>query len=156
MIHPSAAPISNVKIKRVPKVYNVIYNYSAGKNTMPKFQCTEEFTRKVCALLYYINMTTHNQINWKCPRVLIVQIYRLVQFHPQRSFCASLSVRVSHSGRPVTYTRQFFANYPGQRIYCCMPTRSTRHHTLLHNPMILHTKTFFAPACHPRKKYHPG
>ena len=33
-----------------------------------------------------------------------------------------------------------------------MPARSTRHHTLLHNSTIIHTKTFFAPACHPHKK----
>ena len=34
-----------------------------------------------------------------------------------------------------------------------MTVRSTRHHTLLHNPTILRTKTFFVPAWHPRQIY---
>ena len=34
ILHPSTAPLSNVKLKRVSKVYNVLYNNSAGKNTM--------------------------------------------------------------------------------------------------------------------------
>ena len=32
-----------------------------------------------------------------------------------------------------------------------MTAHSTRLHTLLHNATILHTKTFFVLACHPRK-----
>ena len=39
-----------------------------------------------------------------------------------------------------------------RKIYHCIKARSTRHHTLVHNPTILHTKTFFAPACHLRQK----
>ena len=33
-----------------------------------------------------------------------------------------------------------------------MSAQSTRHHKLLNNPTVLHTKTFFAPACHPCQK----
>ena len=51
------------------------------------------------------------------------------------------------------YARQFCTNNPSHKIYCCMSERSTRHHTLLHNPTIIHTKTFSVPACHPRKIY---
>ena len=97
-------------------------------------------------------MTAYNIINYKYPCVLIVHFYRLVQFHTQRGFCASIYVKLSNSGHPVMYSRQFCINKPGQKIYLCMSTRSTRHHMLLHNPTILHTKTFFAPACQPRKK----
>ena len=50
------------------------------------------------------------------------------------------------------YTRQCLTNMPGQKMYCCMSARSTQHDMLLHNLTILHTNTFFAPACHPRKK----
>ena len=58
MIHPSTAPLSNAKLKRVLKVYCVLYNYSIWKNTMSKFQYTEEFTRKLCALRYYFHTAT--------------------------------------------------------------------------------------------------
>ena len=51
------------------------------------------------------------------------------------------------------YARQFCTNNPSHKIYCCMSERSTRHHTLLHTDTILHTKSFFARACHPRKIY---
>ena len=114
---------------------------------MSKFQRTYEFTIKVHALLYYVHMTTYNRINCECLRVH-------VQFHTQRCFRASLSVRISDSGHPVTYDRQFCTDNPGHKTYRWMSVRSTRHHTLLHNPIILHTKTFFVPACHPRKIYH--
>ena len=57
IIHPSTAPLLHVKLKRVSKVYNLIYNDSAGKNSMSKRQRTEEFTRKVHALLHYVYTT---------------------------------------------------------------------------------------------------
>ena len=77
-----------------------------------------------------------------------MHFYRLVQFYTQRRFRASLSVRASDSGHPVTHARQFFRNKFGPKIYRCMSVRSIQHHTLLHNPTILHTNIVFAPACH--------
>ena len=81
-----------------------------------------------------------------------MHFYRIVQFHIRRRFRASLSVRVSNLGPPVTYAIKCCTNKPGRKIYRCMPTGSTQHYTLLNNPNILHTKTFFEPACHPSKK----
>ena len=97
-------------------------------------------------LLYYVHPTTYNGINWNFPRVL-------VQFHTRRLLCASLSIRVSDSGHPVTYSRQFCTNNTGHKIYCWMSARSTLYHTILHYPTILHTKTIFASACHPHNIY---
>ena len=102
---------------------------------------------KLCTLLYYAHTTTYND------RVLLMHFCRLLRFHTQRRFRPSLSVRVSDSGHPVTYARQFFTNTPGHKIYCCISACSTRHHTLLHNPTIIHVRTFVAPASHPRKIY---
>ena len=51
------------------------------------------------------------------------------------------------------YARKIFTINPGHKIYQWISVRSTRHHTLLHNPPVLNTKTFFAPAFHPRKIY---
>ena len=78
--------------------------------------------------------------------------YRIVIFHTRRRFRARLSARISDSGQPATNDRQFCMNNPGHKIYRCMPEHSTRYYMLLHNPKILHTKTFFAPSCHLRKK----
>ena len=52
-----------------------------------------------------------------------------------------------------TYEDIFFESvcHP-RKIYCCMSEQSTTRHTLLDNPTILHTKTFFAPSCHLRLK----
>ena len=60
MIHSSTVTISNVKLKIVLKVYHVLYNDRAGKNTISKVQHTEESRRKLWSLLYYIHMTTYN------------------------------------------------------------------------------------------------
>ena len=109
---------------------------------MPRYRLIQE---KIRALLSFVHMTTYNIINFKFPRVLIVHFYRLLRFHTQRHFRASLSLRVFNSCHPVNYSRQFFTNNPGHKIYRCMSARSTRHHTFIHNPTILHTKTFFAP-----------
>ena len=108
--------------------------------------------RKLLALLYYVHTNTYNQINWKFLRVLIMHFYRMGPFHTRRRFCTRLYVRVPDSGHPVIYVRQFCKNKPGHKICRCMSARSTRHYTLIHNPTILHMKTFFAPSCHPRKK----
>ena len=93
-----------------------------------------------------------NQINYKFLRVLIMHFYILVWFHIQRHFCDSLSVRVYDPGQPVTYVRKFCTKNIGHKIYHCIPAGSTLHYILLHNPKILHAKTFFALACPPRKK----
>ena len=77
---------------------------------MSKSQLTEEFTRKVCALIYYVHTTIFNRINCNFPRVL-------VGFHTKRRSRVSLSVRVSDLGQPVTYARQFCMNNPGNKIY---------------------------------------
>ena len=131
----------------------MLYNYSAGGNIISKYQCIEEFTRKVHALLCFVYTITYNQINYNCPRVLIVYFYRLVIFHTRRRFCDSLSVRVSDSGHPVTYGRYFCTNKPSNKIHPCISVGSTWNYTLLNNPMILHTKTFFMSACHPIQIY---
>ena len=126
-------------------MYHVVYKDSAGENTMSKCQRTEENTRKVCALLYYIHTTTYNRINYNNPCVLAMKFYRLVWFHTRRRFRTSISVRVSDSGHPITQARRFCTKTPGHKIYHCISVCSTLHHTLLHNPTTLHTKTFFAP-----------
>ena len=117
MIHPSTSPISNVKLKRVSKVYHIIYNNSAGKKIVSKCKCTELFTRKLRTLLYYVHNTTYNQTKCKCQRVLIVQFYILVRFHTRGFFCARLYVRVSNSFHLVTYSRNSCTNKPGHKIY---------------------------------------
>ena len=147
MLNPSTSTLSNyVKLNIVSKVYHDLYNYSPGKKTMSKYQCTYGFTRKVCALLYYVNTTTYNQINFNHPHVL-------VRFHTRRRFSASLSIRVSDSCHPVTYAIKFCTNIPGHKIYLWMSVCSTRHNVILHTSTIIYTKTFFAPTCHPRKIY---
>ena len=122
MPNPLTSPLSNnVKLKRVSKVYHVLYNNSAGGNNVSKFQRTDEFTREVCLIIYYVHMTTYNIINCNCPHVL-------VQFHTRKYFRASLSVRISDSGHPVTYVRRFWTKHPCHKIYRCMSVRSTRHY----------------------------
>ena len=111
MFHPSTAPLSNsFKLKRISKIYPVLYNDSARGNTMSKCQRIHKCMRKVCALLYHVHTTTDTIVNCNWPRVL-------VQLHTQRRFCANQFVRVSNSGHPVTYARQFFTNKPGHKIY---------------------------------------
>ena len=104
-------------------------------------------------LLYYVHMTMNNQINCKWLHVLIMHICRLVKFHIQRCFCAILSLRVSDSGQPKMYVRQYCTNNPGHKLYRCMASGYTRHYLLLYNPLILRTKIFFVPACHLYKIY---
>ena len=108
---------------------------------------------KLRVLLYYVHTNTYIQINYNCPSVLIMHLYIIVWFHIQKHFGASLSFMVSDSGHPVTYTREFFMNKPGHRIYCCVSARSTRHHTLLHNTTIIHTKTFLRQPVTRARKY---
>ena len=52
ILYLSTAPLSNVKLKRVSKVYHVLYNNSAGKNYISQCQHTEDIIIKVRALLY--------------------------------------------------------------------------------------------------------
>ena len=119
---------------------------------MPKYKHTKVFTSKLCALLYYVHMKMYIRINCNFPRVIIFHLYILVRFHTQRLFRTSLSVRVSDPGHPVVYSRQFFTNKPGHKIYLCMLVRSKQHNTLLHNPTILHTKTCFVLDSHIHQK----
>ena len=127
MLHPSTVPLYNIKLKRVLKVYHFLYNDIAGEKTMSKCQRTEELTRKVCALLYYVHMTTNNQIDLKFLRFLVMHFYRLVKFHILRHFRASLYGRVSDSGQPVTYTRKYCTNNTSHKIYRCVPSGSTQY-----------------------------
>ena len=114
--------------------------------------------RKVHAFLYYVHMTTNNEINSNFLYVLIMNFYMLVWFHIWRCLCISLSVRVSNSGHFVTYARQYCSKILSDKIYRCMTEGSKQHSTLLHNTTIIHTKTLFAPAYHlcknnlPKKK----
>ena len=87
----------------------MLYNNSVGKNTMSKCQRTDEFTRKLCSIIYYVPMNTYNIITCNCLRVL-------VKFHTKISFHASLSIRVSDSGHPVKCARQFLQPIPA-KIY---------------------------------------
>ena len=96
-------------------------------------------------------MTTHNWINCKRPRVLIIKLYILLRFNILRRFCARLSARVFNSGHPVTYASKYFTNKPCHKLNRCISTGSTWHYTLLDTPKILHTN-FFSPECHLRKK----
>ena len=82
-----------------------------------------------------------------------MQFYRIVQFNTRRHFRTSISIRVSDSVPPVTYSRPFFRNKPGHKIYRCISVLSIQHHTLLHNPTIIHTNIYFAPPCHPHHIY---
>ena len=117
---------------------------------MPMYRIIHE---KVCELLYYVvHMTTYIIINCKRPHIIIVHFYRVVQLHIRGKFCASLSVRASDSGQPITHSRQYFMNSTGQKLYHCIIAVSIRYYTVLNNPTILHTKTFFMPECHPRKR----
>ena len=70
---------------------------------MSRCQRTGSFTRKVCALLYYVHRARYNKTHFKRLHVLFLHFYIIVWFHIKRRFCTSLSVRVSDSGQPVTY-----------------------------------------------------
>ena len=121
-------------------MYHMLYNDIAGENTTSRYHCTESFTIKVRTLLYYVYTTVYNQINWNCPCVLIMNFYRLVQFHTGIRFHTSLYVRVSDSGHSVMYVRKFCTDKPSHKIYCWISVQSTQHHTPLHNPTIIHMK----------------
>ena len=84
-------------------------------------------------LLYYVHTTTYIQINFRYQRFIIVHFYRLILFHTQRCFLASLSVRVYNLGHPVMYARNFCTNKPSHKIYLYMSACSTQHHTLVND-----------------------
>ena len=111
--------------------------------------------RKVCALLYYIHSTIYNQINWKWLPIPIMQFYRLVKFRIWRRFHASLSVRVSDTDQHVKYVRKYCKHKNSNKLYCRMTSGFTQHYMLLHNPKIIHTKTFFVPIYPCTRKYCP-
>ena len=113
-------------------MYRVIYNDCAGKNTRSKCQRTKESMINICTLLDCIPMTTYNWINWKRLRLTIINNYKLVRLHVQRSFRISLSVRVSVSDHPIKCTIKYCTNKPFHKLNQCIPARSTRHYILLH------------------------
>ena len=81
-----------------------------------------------------------------------MHFYKLVQFHIWIHFQSTLSIRISNSGQTVKCTRKYSMDKPYHKLHHYIPPHSTRHHTLLHTPMILHTKTLFAPEFHQCKK----
>ena len=105
-------------------------------------------------------MTTYIRINLKFLRILIVHFCRLIQFHIQRCFRASLSVQVSNLCQPGNYNRRYFTNKPGHKLYHCMISGSTQYDTILHDTTILHMKKnmrHFVPCARkysPRQNYH--
>ena len=113
---------------------------------MSKCQRTDGFTTKLLALLYYAHTSTYKILNCNRPIVLL-------QFYTRRCFSASLSVRATYSGHPIMYIRKCCMNDTCNKINRWISVRSIQHHTLLQNPKILHTETFFLPACHQHKIY---
>ena len=78
---------------------------------MPKCKRTEESTRNVPTLLYYVHMATYNHINYKHPQIIIMNFYRLLPYHTQMHFRARLSSRVPDSGQPVMLQTSLATNY---------------------------------------------
>ena len=74
-----------------------------------------------------------------------VEVYNVVQSRP---ICQGIQFRSFYKA----HNRKYRTNKTLYKLYRCMPAGSTRHYTLLHTPTMPHTKTFFAPACHPREK----
>ena len=120
----------------------------------PQMPAYRRIQDKLRVPLYYIHMATNNRINCKCLRVLIINFYRLVQFLTRRRFHASISVWVSNSDHPVTYSIQLCMKKVGHKTYHCMSARPTQHSTLLHNAMTLHRKTFLCEFSTHARKYH--
>ena len=107
----------------------------AGEMFPPQIPAYRRIQDKLRVPLYYIHMATNNRINCKCLRVLIINFYRLVQFCTRIWFSTSLSVRVSNSGHPVTYTRHFFfEKAQSQNI--------TLHDSTLHTTSYTSTKSY--------------
>ena len=77
-----------------------------------------------------------------------------VRFHIRRNFCASLSVRVSDSGQNIKCARKYFTNTPCCDLHHYVQARYTFHHILLHNHIIIHTKTFLHQPVSCAIKYH--
>ena len=130
------------------------YNNSAGNNTMSRCQRTKEFRIIIRAILYYVNMTTYNRINWKCPRILIMHFYWLILFHIQICFCARLYLRVTVSSHPVTYSRQFCSKNPVKNISLNVSTT----HDIIRFHIILRFYRRRHFSCHPVtrvRKYRP-
>ena len=111
-------------------------------NNKSKFQRTEEFTRKVCMLLYYVHRTTFNKINWKFLPIIIIHFYRLIWFNIWRCFLWQTIYQV------------FQFRSPWFKIYRCMLLQSTKYFKILNNPTILHTKKFLSQPVTCAIKYH--
>ena len=94
-----------------------------------------------------------DRINYKFPRVIVMQFYRLLRFNIQKVFCNILSVMVYDSVQPVMYTRKFCKNNPGHKIYGCIPAGFTWHFILLHITTILRTKKFLRHPINRARKY---
>ena len=97
-------------------------------------------------------MTLNNKINGKFPHVPIIKFYIRVWFQIQTRFCANLSVRVADLGHTVNGNRKYCINKPYSKLNLWISERFTWHYTLLHTPIILHTKILFATAYHLCKK----
>ena len=123
---------------------------------MFKWKRTQEYKINIHVLIYYVHITTYNLFNYKRQYILIIQFYRLVQFHIRRNFYASPFFRVSDLGQPVTYARKFCTQNTGHTIYCCMTAGS---HSIIYFHIILqfYTRRIFLrePVTYGRK-YCPG
>ena len=129
MHHSPTVPISNVKLKRVSKVYHMLYNDRAGKNTMSKCQRTEQFMRKVLTLIYYNHMTTYNQIDWKFPRVIVIHLYIIVNSKYEEVLCQPICQGIRLRSDCNVHQECLYEKYLSQNI----PLHTSRLHTILYN-----------------------
>ena len=106
--------------------------------------------RNARALLYYVHMTTYNQINEKLLRVPIVGFYILIWFNIQ-FFCASLYVRVFDSGQAIKCARNLYKNNLSQTTQLHISTLHTPSYTYTYS-YYLKYKDIFLPACCLRHK----
>ena len=152
ILHPSTVPIANVKLKRSRKCIMCL-----TKNSLEKTICTNDNVQNILWEKY-----VHSSIMFIWQRIIesiananaflsctFTDLYDSIK---EDTFTQAYIFRVSDSGQPVTYARQYFTNNPRHKLYLCMTARSTRVYTSLLHTAIIHTKTFFVPACHPGKK----
>ena len=84
-------------------------------------------------------------------RVLTMHFYRIVQFHTQGRFCASLSVRVSDSVHPLMYSRKKLQTNLVTK-YTALCQHSPQDITHFYIVLQFYIRGNFALACCPRKK----
>ena len=146
MINSSTAPISNVKLKWVSKLYHVFYNDRLGKKllTNVKVQTNPQETSKRSYIAFiWLQIIVSIGKYHAFPLYTFTNLYSFTY----RYFFNRLSIKVSYSVQHVKCARKYCINKPCHKLHHYISACSTCHHTLLHNPTILNTKTFFAIAC---------